>query len=753
MNIEQQVWNYFLNKGFSPQGIAGLMGNIFKESQFKTNNLQDSYNSSFGISDEAYTANVDNGRYQNFPDDGAGYGLVQWTYGPFKQDLLNLCKSRHKSISDLSCQLDQIYFHLQSEGLLTTIKNATSTATATEYFMKKFEKPKDQSYLAVQERIGYAEKYYQQFNNKGGNSKMKYSKNNPPIVCMQTNSTCYQNTNEMAVRGVLWHSTGANNPNIKRYVQPSEYDSNYNQMIALIGKNPNGNDWNHISVQAGLNAWIGKLADGSVATVQTMPWNYKPWGCGSGSKGSCNNGWIQFEICEDSLMDGNYFNKIYQEACELTAYLCKLYNLNPLGNFNGIPTILCHQDSYQLGYGSNHSDVYHWFNRYGKNMDNVRKDVAAIMNNGSSSNITPTPTPAPTPSSNDNNFSPLIGLLRRNSVGEKVKELQSFLTQLGYSVGAAGIDGYFGNDTVNAVIQFQRDYGLDVDGIVGRDTWITLQKMLKIKKPEDNKQKEEVKPVPSVTPKYSGVVIGSASKDENGQYTNGQAGDQTGKEVWTLNWYNQNWTSVLRPTDANLAEKIAVACEKACANNNIGYSQSTRNSLLAQAKKVGLDISKITTPCNCDCSSLVSTCCVCAGLPEGTFFPYGNGCTTWTIADACLSTKKFTQLTDTKYRVQKDYLKRGDILLNKNQHVVIVLSDGNLAEQSIAPTPSSNTTFPYLVRIIVDVLNVRQEPNNTSRITAQVKRNQVYTIVAEEGGYGKLKSGVGYIDLQYTEKR
>jgi len=33
-------------------------------------------------------------------------------------------------------------------------------------------------------------------------------------------------------------------------------------------------------------------------------------------------------------------------------------------------------------------------------------------------------------------------------------------------------------------------------------------------------------------------VIGSASKDENGQYTNGQAGDQTGKEVWTLNWYS-----------------------------------------------------------------------------------------------------------------------------------------------------------------------------------------------------------------------
>jgi hypothetical protein len=62
-----------------------------------------------------------------------------------------------------------------------------------------------------------------------------------------------------------------------------------------------------------------------------MPWNYKPWGCGSGSKGSCNNGWMQFEICEDALTDESYFNAVYKEACELTAYYCSMYNINPLG--------------------------------------------------------------------------------------------------------------------------------------------------------------------------------------------------------------------------------------------------------------------------------------------------------------------------------------------------------------------------------------------------------------------------------------
>jgi hypothetical protein len=188
----------------------------------------------------------------------------------------------------------------------------------------------------------------------------------------------------MKVKGVLWHSTGANNPTIKRYVQPSDNDKNKASLLKLIGKNTGGNDWNHIKVQAGLNAWIGKLADGTVAAVQSMPWNYKPWGCASGAKGSCNNGWIQFEICEDNLKDKDYFNAVYKEACELTAYLCDMYDLDPHGTvtMNGVkvPVILCHADSYKLKLGSNHGDVLHWFRKYGKTMDDVRDDVAKLMN-------------------------------------------------------------------------------------------------------------------------------------------------------------------------------------------------------------------------------------------------------------------------------------------------------------------------------------------------------------------------------------
>ena len=115
-----------------------------------------------------------------------------------------------------------------------------------------------------------------------------------------------------------------------------------------------------------------------------MPWDYRPWGCASGIKGSCNDGWIQFEICEDGLTNKKYFDAVYKEACELTAYLCKLYNIDPKGTVSyageKIPTILCHADAHNLGFGSNHSDIYHWFPKHGKNMDTVRNDVAKLLN-------------------------------------------------------------------------------------------------------------------------------------------------------------------------------------------------------------------------------------------------------------------------------------------------------------------------------------------------------------------------------------
>ena len=65
--------------------------------------------------------------------------------------------------------------------------------------------------------------------------------------------------------------------------------------------------------------------------------------------------------------------------------------------------------------------------------------------------------------------------LRRGDRGEYVTLLQTKLIQLGYDVGATGADGIFGDKTAAAVKAFQRDRGLTVDGVVGRNTWTALE--------------------------------------------------------------------------------------------------------------------------------------------------------------------------------------------------------------------------------------------------------------------------------------
>lgn len=60
--------------------------------------------------------------------------------------------------------------------------------------------------------------------------------------------------------------------------------------------------------------------------------------------------------------------------------------------------------------------------------------------------------------------------LSKGSKGEEVKKLQTALMDAGYDVGSTGADGSFGKNTLAAVQQYQKDNGLQVDGIAGKNT-------------------------------------------------------------------------------------------------------------------------------------------------------------------------------------------------------------------------------------------------------------------------------------------
>lgn len=169
------------------------------------------------------------------------------------------------------------------------------------------------------------------------------------------------------------------------------------------------------------------------------------------------------------------------------------------------------------------------------------------------------------------------------------------------------------------------------------------------------------------------VWVGSARSS----YGNTTPGDQNGgREVSTEKYYvhSKGWV-VLRAKDPVVREKIAVAMERACANNDIGYDQSTRLTLFENVKAFGFDPARTTKKVNTDCSALVRVCVHYAGITVGNFI-------TSSEVKYLMATGAFVQYTDDAHCKQDAYLQRGDILDTRTKgHTVVVLSDGTKAHE------------------------------------------------------------------------
>ena len=202
--------------------------------------------------------------------------------------------------------------------------------------------------------------------------------------CIAYDNPCYtQSRIQGKPYGIVVHSTGCDNEYLKRYVQPSETDSEKNNILKDIGVNVYSNDLNKPNAEICMHAFIGKNAKDIVEVYQTLPYDICCWGCGRGSKGSYNyapTSCIQFEICEDDLSDKKYFKEAFQAAIDYCAYLVNLYKIP-------IDRIVSHKEACALGYASNHGDPDHWLAKYGKNMNWFRDEVMKAVNSNTETEI------------------------------------------------------------------------------------------------------------------------------------------------------------------------------------------------------------------------------------------------------------------------------------------------------------------------------------------------------------------------------
>lgn len=196
------------------------------------------------------------------------------------------------------------------------------------------------------------------------------------------------------------------------------------------------------------------------------------------------------------------------------------------------------------------------------------------------------------------------------------------------------------------------------------------------------------------------TVVYSCGHDERGRYSGGKAGDQTGTEWYARSYYipRYGWGAVYEPPTEAIGKKVAKQAKAGANNKHIGYDQNQRNTLLAQAEKVGWDLGEITVDCEADCSSSTAVCVICAGGATKKVMMNGaSNCPTTHNIGARLEAAGWKKHTEAKYLTSSDYLGEGWIINAPAHHVIINGTNGRKYKggSSSANSGKSGGSCPY----------------------------------------------------------
>lgn len=181
--------------------------------------------------------------------------------------------------------------------------------------------------------------------------------------------------------------------------------------------------------------------------------------------------------------------------------------------------------------------------------------------------------------------------------------------------------------------------------------------------------------------------IAHSSIDERGKISGGQAGDQTTREICIRTWYDKPFTQVLRIENNEVREQFANNMIDCANNDNIGYDQNQRNTVLTEAEKVGFDFSRIAVKCESDCSSLVTACVLGAIYKVLGQEAYLQAKSVLVVSGNCATTSSLKQRLqkvscfNVSIYTEKEYVRSvsnaiyGDIYNKPGSHVVCYVDD------------------------------------------------------------------------------
>lgn len=338
-------------------------------------------------------------------------------------------------------------------------------------------------------------------------------------------------------------------------------------------------------------------------------------------------------------------------------------------------------------------------------------------------------------------------ILRKGSTGAEVKSLQKKLLQIGYYLGSYGADGDYGDATVTAVRKFQKDNSLAVDGEAGPNTLAAVDRVLPIVQQE---QKTIANRLRQAQPKDFSIqpIINWAENERN--YT--EKDSLTDLNDKTKNAGDDNYTKYSQEVDALGVFSAQVQGQPWCA------TWVTDGFINTYGVNKGLDML---------CQPNKNSNAACCGDAAEYYQKAGRWYTSPQVGDQVFfKTTKYqyahtgivTEVTDTEVTTiegntssEKGVISNGGAVTKKHYPVGYSGFKG-FGRPKYEAKQEKPEFEPYVVRLTAIALNVRTGPGTQYPVTMVIRGGGAFTIVAEENGFGKLKSGAGWIMLQHTER-
>ena len=464
------------------------------------------------------------------------------------------------------------------------------------------------------------------------------------------------------------------------------------------------NSWNRADYG---NACVHGFIDGETGVVyQTLPWNHRGWHCGSGLNGSGNNTHIGIEMCEPAYIKytgGSYFTctdlaeakavakRTYEAAVELFAMLCKKYKLDPLED--GV--VISHREGHARGIASNHGDPEHLWNQLGMGytMDGFRKDVKKAM--GSEVNV---------------------------SAGIQATEFKALTeTQVVDKVGALFTADQKKSGILASVsmAQFILESGYGKSELAqNANNCFGMKKFL------------------------------------SGNTWSGSAWD--GKSVYTKQTREQNADGSYETITADFRK---YACVEASIADHSAYLLGAMNGSKKRYEGIAgmTDYKKVVQLIKDGgyATSLTYVEKLCSIIEKWNLTQYD-------VKETATEPEKW-------YRVRKSWadaksqkgaykvLKNAKVCADKNEGYSVYDWNGNVVYAPSKSSEPEQKKVSYRVRVSIKNLNIRKGPGTNYDKTGKYTGIGVFTIVAEADGegatkWGKLKSGAGWISLDYAKK-